>query len=821
MPASDQSRWWIGAEATLATVLVALPWCLGGAPAWTLWVLVCGSSLALALWMVAGARNHRRWGWHPVLLVPLVPIAVALAQLVPLPPALLGALSRPAAELREFALVPLGLTEWRPATLDAPATARSLARFIALGALLFVALELGRQPDVRRRLSMVIALSGAAISLCGLGHLLASADGLFGVYHFYAPVPLLTPFGNTNHLAAYLLLTTTAALGLALDARARDAAIGWAVVALLGGVCVFLSYSRGGIATFVATWGLVGAAVLSRRGGGIRAVLPWVAIGATVTFAALLSFEQLVDRAATLGSIEKLRATKIDLWPMFARAAAPFWPLGMGLGAFELGFPRYQEQLLDVSFTHPENTVLQWLCEAGGPLTLVLTVVTLRAGYLAWRNVRGEALERTLLVALAGVLLHDCFDFALELNAVAPTAAVALGLVSGVGNGASRQAVRRGAIGFVGAGIVTALLAAAWGSSSHTAAELALREALEKGESVARVRAVAISGIDRHPADWVLYSNMAADSARRSDPRDALAWVNRVLYLRPLDSRSHAAAAQALLRLGKPLQALVELKSAWALGDLSTLRLGLSVAAREQAWDRVLLERRGHLTEIYRELRAHKQDADAKRVLEVAEAAGAEEVRNEASVLRVVHEVELGDPETALALYERLPAAELKRSEVANVKVEVLVRLKRDGEAVAELERLLARSPENLELAFRLVDLLVSQRQPARAHEVLARARPFAGSTSARSSVFQKEAALWFSEERWPRALEALQTASHIEPSRADLHYKLGEVYERMGSYHSALDEVRRGRALDSPESAKTRDEWVRRLEAAQQAVAP
>jgi hypothetical protein len=48
----------------------------------------------------------------------------------------------------------------------------------------------------------------------------------------------------------------------------------------------------------------------------------------------------------------------------------------------------------------------------------------------------------------------------------------------------------------------------------------------------------------------------------------------------------------------------------------------------------------------------------------------------------------------------------------------------------------------------------------------------------------------------------------------------MAEVYERMGSLHSALDEVRRGRLLDTPEGAKAQDAWVQRLEKAQ-AVMP
>lgn len=822
MPASDHSRWWLAAEAALALALVAVPWSFGGAPPWSLWLVVGFGAASLLLWIIGASKNHRRWGPNLLLALPAAAVVVALVQLLPLPPGLLSALSPPGFELREFALVPLGLDRWRPITMDAPSTARALARAIGLGSMALVALELGRQAHVRRRLLVVLALSGVSVAVCGFGHLLANVDSLFGVYHFYASVPLQTPFGNTNHLAAWLTLTGTVALGLALDAKTRDAAIGWGAAAFACGVAVFLSYSRGGIGSFVATWGLVGAAVLARRGGGIRSVLPWVAIAATIAFAGLLSFEQLLARAETVSSVEKLGSTKVELWPMLARGALHYWPLGLGLGAFELGFARFQDKQLDVTFTHPENIGLQWASEAGLPITLglaaVLVVLFVRARKRTWEL----PLERTAMIAVAGVLLHDVFDFSLELNAVAVGVAITAGLVCAVerereGRVAVRRAGPVAAVVFIAVSVVAALA----GLPTHAEKERALAEAINAGQTVEMVRAQAVASIDRHPADWVLYANVASDLARRGQPRESLAWVNRLLFLRPSDARAHVAAAQALLRLGKPLQALIELKSAWALGDSASLELGVNVAAKENAFDRILLDTRGHLTRVYRLLRARGRVDDAVRLLDAAEQSVlTDDVRAELQVLRVLHAAEVGDAEEALAHWGELPEAERRTSDLAMVRVEALRKLGRVDEAAAELERLCNREPGNTGVAFFLADLLEGQRKLAAARQVLGRIRSQASSQDVRARTFQAEARTWMTEERWPRALEAYQTASRIEPARADLHYRIAEVYERMGSLHSALDEVRRGRLLDTPEGAKAQDSWVARLEKAQ-AVMP
>ena len=317
MPESAHSRMWIASEVVVDLTVITLPWCLGGAPFWSLTILVVLSSLALMLWAIGAARSHRRWTPRVVLLVPLILAMVALVQLLPLPPALLQLLSPPASELRDFSLLPLGLTRWRPISMDAPSTARALARSLALGALLVVALELGRKEAARRRLAKALAASGGSIALFGLLHPLLGEDALFG---------------NTNHLAAWATLGGTVALGLALSGRSRDEVLGWGLAAIICGVAVFLSPSRGGVGALVATWGLVGAGVISRRPGRLRAIFTWAVIAATVLIAGLLVFEDLTARGATVSAQGAIQATRIELWPMMAKGILHFWPLGMGLG---------------------------------------------------------------------------------------------------------------------------------------------------------------------------------------------------------------------------------------------------------------------------------------------------------------------------------------------------------------------------------------------------------------------------------------------------------------------------------------------------------
>ena len=246
-------------------------------------------------------------------------------------------------------------------------------------ALAFVAaVEVCRSRRSRQRLLATLAFTDAAVAVIGLLHALLGVTQLFGLRAFvHARPPLVTPFGNPNHLAGFLGLSSTVALGLALTSELRERGVLFAAAALLSGAGVLLSLSRAGILFFVFGPGAprgVGADDRQRTGGrsarreprgrGAAALLVLVA---TLAVGGYVAWEQLVAEAASADSVEELRQSgKVELWPMMARGGAGLPVLGMGRGAFESAFPRYQTEPNPNTLTHPENAVLQLAAEFGG-----------------------------------------------------------------------------------------------------------------------------------------------------------------------------------------------------------------------------------------------------------------------------------------------------------------------------------------------------------------------------------------------------------------------------------------------------------------------
>ncbi|MCY1074492.1 O-antigen ligase family protein [Archangium lansingense] len=825
---SRTSRYTLGAEGAMAVLLVLLPLSLGSAPTWVHGPLVVLAGLAFVLACVGAWRQHR--SLHlPLLALPLGAGALlCLLQLVPLPPGLLAVLSPEAAELRDFVLVPLGLDGSRPLSMDTPATWRELARHLAYLLIFVAAVQVCRSGRSRRRLLTTLAFTGAAVSVLGLLHALLGVDKLLGVISFvHARPPLVTPFGNPNHLAAFLGLSATVSLGLALSSEGRRRAAPYVLATVLGGTGVLLSLSRGGIAFFV--FGMLAfALLLLMRRAGTERVLSWrrggavlLCLLAVLAVGGQVASERLVAELETADSVAELRHSKLEQWPVLASVARAY-PLGLGRGAFESVFPRYQTRPVINTSTHPENAVLQLATEFGVPGLLLLVVGLWGFGRLLRREGLGAA-ELAVLAGVAALGLHDLFDFSLELPASAVAAWVVLASVARPEDRKRAEASRGHApLRGLAAGValtVVALLALVPGRSTLETAEAELGALVAARAPLEEVRARGLALIDRHPADHALQDlvGLAYANAGREGAAEALAFANRALYLNPVDARAHRVAARALLNLGRRTQAFLEYRLAFEAGDRGLLWREALGRARTLA-----------------ELQALTPDA-AREVVQFAselQRAG----RHEEALPWLAWACERFDaaPES-VQLWEhearvRLARRELAEAEAASAEVsrrapdalssyllraDVLHALGRKDEALESLEALGPRFPGNVELAFTLARLQVDLGLTRRARESLQQVSPFVSNLSQRAQIFMLEAASYEREGLRTRALESWKSVVRMQPGPG-AWFKVARLHESLHQFDAAARAVREGVQL-LPEAQRAEGEaWVARLETAE-----
>ncbi|WIG95096.1 O-antigen ligase family protein [Myxococcus sp. SDU36] len=834
MPLASRSasRFTLFAEAALVALVVVCPLALGGAAGWLLVPLVLLSGAAAVLAAI-GAKRQGQSLRVPLLAVPLAAGAgLCAVQLVPLPDGVLRLLSPEAAALREFALVPLGLERARPVSLDPSATWRELAKHLAYLLAFLSAVQVSRSRGSRERLLAAVVFTGAGLTVVGLGHALLGVKSLFGLmYWMHARPTLVTPFGNPNHLAGFLALASTLGVGLALTRAKQSRALPYAVAAGVSGLGVVLSLSRGGIAFFAFGQALLALLLLRKRhasGEGAppvwtRSAVALLGLLGVLMVGAYAAVDGLWAEARTADSVEKLRQSKVALWPMLADSARAFPLLGMGRGAFEAAFPRYQTEPNPNTFTHPENAVLQAAAELGA-LGLVLLVVAVW-GFL--RLLRREGLETVDLAALAGVAalaLHDLFDFSLELPACAVAVLVALGAVARPRERAAEKAwCARPSAAVLGMGLAltaVALVALVPGRHRLGDAEEELARLITSGASAQDVHTRGLALVDRHPSDYLLYRLVAsAHAARgREGAGEALALVNRALYLAPLDASSHRVAARALLALGRSAQGFLEYRLAHEAGD-ATVLLGEALPQAETLASLTVLTPRSPATAV--RLLDALANTPGRLALALEYSGWAREHfagQPEAAALWArearlrILQGDLETAEAALAQVERLAPDVL---DTHLLRAEVLRAQGKREEALHALERLLARFPGNVALSFQLAAQQLDAGLTRRAKATLKALAPFITDYAQRARLLAMEAACLEREGLLSHALERRQSAARLAPG-AEAFFAVARTQEALRRYDAAARSVHEGmRHLPVGARAQARA-WVSRLEGAE-----
>jgi len=435
------------AAALFVLVLLAAltPWPFGSAhPSTTRAVAV--TALVAALGVVLHGLRARSLrasgsplGWALGLL------ALALLQLVPLPPSL-HALLAPGSALvwhpGEAAAAAVLGSGFRPLSIDPEATRRWLSLTTGLVALAALAVPALRHHRPARTAALVVGASGLLVALYGIVARTFFGSRLYGVI----PVPTIAPFGpfvSKNHFAGYVemtaLLTLGLAVGLADETRKSRGALGWIdssragrVVLAYGAAAVMalailVSLSRGGVVSLVAgTLAFLALRITAsaRRPSRLKVLLA-LALAAACAAAAFLAIpSEGRERVSSLVGVasDSSGRFRLGVWrdTLSLVAASPL--LGQGMGTFADALPPFKRGAGDMRVEHAENDYLELLGEGGarGFLLVMGAVWTAARGALRGFVLEGDRLRRALGMGAAGataaLLVHSAFDFNLHIT---------------------------------------------------------------------------------------------------------------------------------------------------------------------------------------------------------------------------------------------------------------------------------------------------------------------------------------------------------------------------------------------------------------------
>lgn len=539
---------------------------LGGVKPWIVpvFVLVVVGLLARrCLRTKAPLRVPMLW-WLGVLAAGLT-----LIQWLPLPHAWLSALApgltQSVAELTRG--TPLG--DWNRLSVHPGQTALEFARVLALTGLFIAAAQLSW-----RLVAAYVSLTGTLVAVIGLGHKLAGATAIYGIYVPRQKLfglgqelgsPLLTSFVNPNHQSGLFLIGLFAAAAMAVDlgARAREtrglnssqrladrAYLAWGALAIQATALV-LSMSRAALiaAVIVAPLALV-IGVRGSRGSGSapkqarrRKFGLAVVVGALVVLAAS---QGAWGQLATLGEPGSFRI-KLRTVLEGAELLRLSPVLGIGRGTFVDLFPLVDSEPGRVVFTHLESTPVAWIVE-WGPIGAVLLIGVCVWWWRSFRSNPSRA-RRLALCGLLAVAIQSGADFSLDYLGVAAPAAALAGALSCSTSDKSWSC--RPVLMLAIVGLIAAELAAIPSISGSWSRRRARDQAFLVGDQAGKTSPA--EALQTTPLDPFVHLALARSHASAGEWQSARARAEVAARLRPSSIDAHLLAAVAADQLGAPL----------------------------------------------------------------------------------------------------------------------------------------------------------------------------------------------------------------------------------------------------------------------------
>lgn len=635
---------------------------LGCAPYWLAFAV-----LGLIVFSASFVFGELRRGWSSLSTVLLGLALFSGVQVIPMPLPLLGPVSPAAASYwSDAARIPglSGPIRYGSLSLDPGATALEVLKWSTYAIVSAAAGRLSKLFGVSAMLSVTGAL-GSLLSVIGLGHVLVSAERVFGIYAPITGRTVIGPLINPNHFAAYANLAAFCCAGLALSSSRSRVRVAAGCAVALNVLACFVSASRGGVLTLLlgfgalVLWvGLTRRQETSRLGAGPLLGLFGVLVGLGGFSLTGARSHELLDRDLS----------KLALLPRAFDAAGDFPLFGVGRGAFDSVAFRYFPDLGAVVLRSVESFPVSFLVEWGAPVTVIALVLF---ALVLWPGRAVKNIRRTAAwIGICAVLVQNLADIGLELPSLSLAFwALAGALKEGRQDGSSRRDVLRtfdpgGAVGFaLGLAALGALLAYFMGPNAFERRRALHAQYVARDPGFSRQ---ALASMLASPADPYFPFLAGVDAAERGE--DALGFGALALRRAPGYGRGHFLVGRALLARGAREQAIMEFRLAMQEDRaliVDGVRAGMMAAQTASQFERLVpsgANRSSVLFELFRDLPEGRWPALRRRFLREANALSPENSSISAALLfELTSDLRRGTVPCSERIEGRCPLVEAER----------------------------------------------------------------------------------------------------------------------------------------------------------------
>jgi hypothetical protein len=435
-----------------AAVVVIIAWgalAFGAVYTWAYLPLLAACA-AVGLLGLAWGRGVKICGASRSAIIALMIVGAAgLAQLVPLPVAMLKTLS-PATDafLRHYDLAYAVDAARHPLSINPAATMLGLTFLTAFVIFLAGLVRAFARSGVHRLVAAVVVL-GVVLALIAIVQKAVLGDHAYmgmKIYGFWTPESrLVVPYGpyvNRNHFAGWMLMAIPLAIGylcgllesapertrsdwrtrllwLSSPEGGKMTLVGFAIIVMT--LSLVMSMSRSGMACLAVAAVLVGSRLLfSLRSHGARMAAAALFVMLIAVPALWLGLGDTVERFSSdsVGSIE----TRLRAWRDTRTIIGDFPLAGTGLNTFGTATVVYQTGSRGVHFQESHNDYLQLLAEGGILMGIPILIAGLLFIRAVWRRFRSEEDDRITswirFGAATGVLaiaLQSLVEFSLQM----------------------------------------------------------------------------------------------------------------------------------------------------------------------------------------------------------------------------------------------------------------------------------------------------------------------------------------------------------------------------------------------------------------------
>lgn len=319
-------------------------------------------------------------------------------------------------------------------SLDPYATRLFVAR-LAVYFVFFAAALTFINTEIRlRRIVTLIIVFGALMAFFGILQRLANPEAIYGLRAPSQAIPF-GPFVNQHHFAAFMVMTAGVTFGFLFGSDVgRDKRMLLSLGAILMGIAVMMTSSRGGLISFVGTLVFVAVgsyfAARNRNDNSVAetgqqrkfALIAGVTAFMIVMFAAViyLGADSTIVRGLGLAGADDYSSGRKHFWAIALKIFFAHPILGAGFDAFGVAFTRYDTWPGVYRVEQAHNDYLQTLADAGiaGFIAIASFIYLLfRKGFDRVALASDSYMRCASLGALAGcfgILIHSFFDFPLR-----------------------------------------------------------------------------------------------------------------------------------------------------------------------------------------------------------------------------------------------------------------------------------------------------------------------------------------------------------------------------------------------------------------------